>query len=83
MAAILRNEIRQIKNIKKAYIQLYKGDFANEAAYVAFMGCEFLKIPTQKFDYDDIGTLDIDKNTIIHFSVCCKRRFFMVKNIYK
>ena len=59
------DEMRQIKNIKKAYIQLWKGDYANEAAYVAFMGCEFLNIPTQKFDLKDIGTLDLDKDTIV------------------
>lgn len=67
---ILEKELQQIKNIKKAYVQLYKGDFANEATYVFFTGCEFLnnlgcKIEVQKFDYDDIGTLDIDKDTIV------------------
>ena len=61
----LINEMKQIGNIKKAYVQLFKGDFANEATYVAFMGCEYLKIPTVKFDYDDIGTLEITKDTIV------------------
>jgi hypothetical protein len=62
---IFTDELRQINNIEKAYIQMYKGDFANEATYNAFMGCEFLKIPTKKFDYDDIGLLEITKNTIV------------------
>lgn len=59
------DELKQIKNIRKAYIQLWKGDFANEAAYVAFMGCEFLKIPTEKFHLEDIATLDLAEDTIV------------------
>jgi len=59
------DELKQIKNIQKAYIQLWKGDFANEAAYVAFMGCEFLKIPTQKFYIEDIGIFGLTKNIIV------------------
>jgi len=68
-----KDELRQIKNIKKAYVQLWKGDFANEATYIAFMGCEFLKIPTQRFHIEDMGTLEIDKDTVVFGGVTAVR----------
>jgi hypothetical protein len=78
MSLITNRDLQQIKNIKRAYIQLYKGEFANEAAYVFFTGCEYLnnlgcKIEIKKFDYDDIGTLDIDKDTIVSGGVTAVR----------
>lgn len=51
--------------IKKAYLQTFKGEFATEATYVAFLGCEHLRIKTEKFDYDEIDSLDITKDTIV------------------
>lgn len=51
--------------IEKAYLQTFKGEFATEATYVAFLGCEHLKIKTENFDYDDIDSLDITKDTIV------------------
>jgi len=51
--------------IKKAYLQTFKGEFATEATYVAFLGCEHLNIKTEKFDYDYIDSLDITKDTIV------------------
>lgn len=51
--------------IEKAYLQTFKGEFATEATYVAFLGCEHLRIKTEKFDYDEIDSLDITKNTIV------------------
>lgn len=67
--------------IEKAYIQLYKGEFATEAAFVAFMGCEELQIPIQKFEYNDIGTLDIRKNTIVLGGVTAVRHALTILNI--
>lgn len=68
------DKLKSIKNIEKAYVQLWKGDFANEAAYVFYIGCEFLNIPTQKFHIEDIGTLDINKNTIVAGGVTAVRQ---------
>lgn len=51
--------------IEKAYLQTFKGEFATEATYVAFLGCEHLRIKTEKFDYDDIDSLDISRDTIV------------------
>jgi hypothetical protein len=62
---MITNNDKKIKNIKKAYVQTWKGEFANEATYVFFMGAEYLGIPTQKFDFNDIGKLEIDKDTVI------------------
>lgn len=66
-------EVKKIKNIKKAYVQTWKGEFANEAAYVFFMGAEFLNIPIQKFDFEDIGKLEIDKDTVFAGGVTAVR----------
>lgn len=67
--------------IEKAYIQTYKGEFATEATFVAFMGCEELQIPIQKFDYNDIGTLDIQKNTIILGGITAVRHALTILEI--
>lgn len=68
--------------IEKAYLQLYKGEFVTEATFVAFMGCEELQIPIQKFDYSDIGTLDIQKNTIILGGVTAVRHGLTMLGIF-
>ncbi len=62
---MLKSDLKKIENIKKAYIQTFKGDFSGEGAYAFFMGCECLGIKNEKFDYDDIGTLEITKDTIV------------------
>lgn len=67
--------------IEKAYIQIYKGEFVTEAAFVAFMGCEELQIPIQKFDYSDIGELDIKKNTIVFGGVTAVRHALTILGI--
>jgi len=51
--------------IEKAYLQTFKSEFATEATYVAFLGCEHLRIKTENFDYDDIDSLEITKDTIV------------------
>jgi len=68
----IRDEIlKNISNIEKAYIQIHdgetgaKGEFANEAAYNFFTACEYLDIPYEKFYYNDMGDLNITKNTVI------------------
>ena len=68
------DELKQIKNINKAYIQIWKGDFATEAAYSAFMGCEFLNIPTEKFAIEDIATIEITKDTIVFGGITAARQ---------
>lgn len=67
--------------IEKAYLQTYKGEFATEATFVAFMGCEELQIPIKKFDYNDIGILDIQKNTIVLGGVTAVRHALTVLGI--
>ncbi len=67
--------------IKKAYLQTYKGEFVTEATFVAFMGCEELQIPIQKFDYSDIGTLDIQKDTIVLGGVTAVRHALTILDI--
>lgn len=54
-----------MKEIRKAYLQTYKGEFATEATYVAFMGCEKLGIPYETFDYNEIHDLEPKKDTIV------------------
>ena len=67
--------------IKKAFLQLYRGEFATEATFVAFMGCEELQIPIEKFDLKDIGTLDIKKDTIVLGGVTAVRHALTILNI--
>lgn len=67
--------------IEKAFLQTYKGEFATEATFVAFMGCEELQIPIEKFDYNDIGTLDIQKNTIVLGGITAVRHALTVLGI--
>jgi hypothetical protein len=67
--------------IRKAYIQLFKGEFVTEAAFVAYMGCEELQIPIEQFDYSDIGTLDIQKDTIVLGGVTAVRHALTVLGI--
>jgi hypothetical protein len=71
---MITNKDYRISNIKKAYLQLWKGDYAAESTYIAFMGCEYLEIPVQKFHLEDIGTLEIDKNTIVMGGVTAVRQ---------
>jgi hypothetical protein len=86
MSVIIEKELNKIKNINKAYIQTYKGEFANEAAYVFFTGCEYLNnvgcdIKIEKFDYDNIGTLDINKNTIVSGGIVAVRHALSVLGV--
>ena len=62
---MLKKDLKKIGNIKKAYVQTWKENWVNEAAYVASMGCEVLGIPIERFDYNDIGALDINKDTLV------------------
>ena len=58
-------DLSKIKNVEKVFVQTWRGEFANEATYVFFMGAEFLSIPIEKFDMEDIGKLDINENTVV------------------
>jgi len=62
---IYPGDLEAIKNIEKAYVQIHRGEFANEATYVFFQGAEFISMPMEKFDVKDIGNLDITKDTVI------------------
>lgn len=60
-------------NIETAYFQTYKGEFVTEATFVAFIGCEQLGIKCVKFDLDDIGTLQIRKDTPVFGGITAVR----------
>ena len=65
--------MRNPYNIETAYFQTYKGEFVTEATFVAFMGCELLDIKCIKFDLDDIGTLDLRKDTPVFGGITAVR----------
>jgi hypothetical protein len=62
-------EIKELRGIEKAYIQVINGEYVNDAAFYFNNGCKLLGIETEKFEDKDFGNIKLQKNEMIFAGV--------------
>lgn len=67
-------DLRNAKKIHTAYIEVFDGEFVNDASFVFNAGCKFLKIPVVKFEHLEFGKLSFTKDDIVFGGVITMKR---------
>jgi len=60
-------ELKELKGIKKAYIQTIDGEYVNDGSFFFKNGCDLLGIETEKFE--DIRSIDIKEGEMVFAGV--------------
>lgn len=62
--------------IDLAYVQKKDGEFINETAYNFWYGCRLLGIQTVSYTAEEIDTIELRKDTLVHGWIGCVRKAF-------
>lgn len=62
-------ELKELRGIEKAYIQVIDGEFVNDAAFYFNNGCKLLGIEVERFEDKDFGNIKLQKNEMVFAGV--------------